>query len=75
VLNICGIALCHRRIQPALVNAVIAIILYGEYFTNQEERDALVSIIDMTKDIRAWPMRKPYETLTQRWGMVDGAEV
>ncbi|KAH8693255.1 hypothetical protein BGW36DRAFT_437195 [Talaromyces proteolyticus] len=75
VLDICGIALCHLRIQPALVNAVIAITLYGEYFTNQEERDALVSIIGMTSDIRAWPMRKPYEILKQRWEMVDSAEI
>ncbi|KAJ5679913.1 hypothetical protein N7462_008157, partial [Penicillium macrosclerotiorum] len=76
VLDICGIALCHiSRVQPALVNAVIAIKLYGEYFTNQEERDALVGIIDMTSDICAWPMRKSYEILKARWEMVDTAEV
>ncbi|KAL3482843.1 hypothetical protein BJX62DRAFT_250222 [Aspergillus germanicus] len=75
VLEICGIALCHRQIQPALVNAVIAITLYGEYFTDQEDRDALVGIISMTSDIRAWSMRKPYERLKQQWAMVDGAEI
>ncbi|KAL3458160.1 hypothetical protein BJX64DRAFT_280042 [Aspergillus heterothallicus] len=75
VLEICGIALCHRQIQPALVNAVIAITLYGEYFTEQEERDALVGIITMTSDIRAWSMRKPYERLKERWAIVDGAEI
>jgi hypothetical protein len=61
--------------QPALVNAVIAITLYGEYFTNQEDRDALVGIISMTSDIRAWSMRRPYERLKQRWAAVDGAEI
>jgi hypothetical protein len=75
VLEICGIALCHRQIQPALVNAVIAITLYGEYFTDPEDRDALVGIINMTSDIRAWSMRKPYERLKQQWSMVDDAEI
>ena len=75
VLNVCGIAVNHLRIQPALVNAVIAITLYGEYFTNQEERDALVGIINRTKDIHVWPMRKPYHTLQRRWEMVDRAEL
>lgn len=75
VLNICGIALGHLRIQPALVNAVIAITLYGEYFTDRDERDALVGIINRTKELHAWPMRKPYETLQRRWEMVDDAEL
>ncbi|CEL10440.1 hypothetical protein ASPCAL13559 [Aspergillus calidoustus] len=75
VLEICGIALCHRQIQPALVNAVIAITLYGEYFTDQEDRDSLVGIISMTSDIRAWSMRKAYQRLKARWAMVDSAEI
>jgi hypothetical protein len=75
VLEICGIALCHRQIQPALVNAVIAITLYGEYFTDQEDRDSLVGIISMTSDIRAWSMRKAHQRLKARWAMVDSAEI
>lgn len=75
VLNICGIALGHLRIQPALVNAVIAVTLYGDYFTDQEERNALVGIINRTKELYAWPMRKPYQTLKRRWEIVDSAEL
>lgn len=75
VLNLCGIAMSHLRVQPALVNAVIAITLYGEYFTNPEERTALVDIINRTKDIHAWPMRKPYQTLQRQWEIVDNIEV
>ncbi|KAJ5638978.1 uncharacterized protein N7484_006840 [Penicillium longicatenatum] len=37
VLEICGLAIDHPRIKPALVNAVIAITLYGEYFTDPVE--------------------------------------
>ncbi|KAJ5156841.1 hypothetical protein N7492_009644 [Penicillium capsulatum] len=75
VLNLCGIAVHHLRVQPALLNAVIAITLYGEYFTNQEERDALIGIIDQTKDIHIWPMRKPYQTLQRRWEVLDSADL
>ncbi|KAJ5085066.1 hypothetical protein N7532_009837 [Penicillium argentinense] len=74
VLNLCGIALCHLRVQPCLVNAVIAITLYGDYFTEEEERHALVGIINQTKDLHAWPMKKPYLTLLERWAMVDTVE-
>ncbi|KAJ5976370.1 hypothetical protein N7481_010077 [Penicillium waksmanii] len=75
VLNLCGIALGHLRIQPALVNAVIAVTLYGEYFTDPEERNALLGIINRTKELHAWPMRKPYQTLKRRWEAVDNAEL
>lgn len=75
VLNLCGIAVNHLRVQPALLNAVIAITLYGEYFTNQEEREALVGIINQTKDIHVWPMRKPYETVQRRWEMLDSGQL
>ena len=67
----CGIALSHLRCQPALVNAVIAITLYGEYFTEQEEREALVGIVERTRELRAWPMEKPFLTLKRRWEVAD----
>jgi hypothetical protein len=75
VLNLCGIALHHLQVQPCLINAVIAITLYGEYFTDRDERNALIGIINRTKDIHAWPMRKPYQTLLRRWEMSDSVEV
>lgn len=65
----------HLRVQPCLVNAVIAITLYGDYFTAQEERDALVGIINKTRDLHAWPMKKPYQTVIQRWEMADALEL
>jgi hypothetical protein len=65
----------HLRVQPCLVNAVIAITLYGDYFTAQEERDALVGIINKTRDLHAWPMKKSYQTVIQRWEMADALEL
>ncbi|KAL5356972.1 hypothetical protein BJX96DRAFT_172102 [Aspergillus floccosus] len=71
VLRICGIALNHLRCQPALVNAVIAITLYGEYFTEPEERDALVKILDRTRDLRSWPMQEAYRRFRDRWELLS----
>ncbi|CAI7640732.1 unnamed protein product [Penicillium glandicola] len=75
VLFLCGIASNHPRCQPALVNAVIAITLYGEYFTHQEERDALLGIINRTMELHAWPMRKAYQSLQRQWDMLDNVEI
>ncbi|KAF4161727.1 hypothetical protein CNMCM6936_003130 [Aspergillus lentulus] len=75
ILNLCGIALNHLRVQPCLVNAVIAITLYGDYFTDHEEREALVGIINRTRDLHVWQMKKPYETLLRRWEAADSAEI
>lgn len=72
VLNLCGIAVGNvSRRMPALVNAVIAILLYGEYFTEDIERDALRGVIDRTRDMRAWPLRRPFERLCGLWEMGD----
>jgi hypothetical protein len=75
ILNLCGIALNHLRVQPCLVNAVIAITLYGDYFTDHEEREALVGIINRTRDLHVWQMKKPYQTLLRRWEAADSAEI
>lgn len=73
VLKICGIALNHIDCKPALVNGVIAVTLYGEYFTEAEERDALVTeIIHRAQELNAWPMQKRHERLKQRWRSMDG---
>ncbi|KAJ5125181.1 hypothetical protein N7476_010473 [Penicillium atrosanguineum] len=53
VMNLCGIAIHHLKVQPCMMNAVIAISLYGDYFTDQGERNALIGIINRTKDIHA----------------------
>ncbi|RAK71270.1 uncharacterized protein BO72DRAFT_473373 [Aspergillus fijiensis CBS 313.89] len=73
VLKTCGIALNHIDCKPALVNGVIAVTLYGEYFTEAEERDALVTeIIHRAQELNAWPMQKRHERLKQRWRSMDG---
>ncbi|KAK7414258.1 hypothetical protein QQX98_006855 [Neonectria punicea] len=58
VLEVCGIALQHPATPPAMVNAALAIQLYGSYFTDPWEREALKGIVQRFKDKRAWPVPK-----------------
>ncbi|KAE8142214.1 hypothetical protein BDV38DRAFT_278386 [Aspergillus pseudotamarii] len=74
VLNICGIGLSHQNLSPALVNAVISIILYGEYFTDPREREALEAVIEKTKAIHAWPMRKLHHAVKAKWEFIDSED-
>jgi hypothetical protein len=49
--------------------------LYGEYFVHQEERDALLGIINQTMELHAWPMRKAYQSLQREWDIMDNVEI
>ncbi|KAE8150391.1 hypothetical protein BDV25DRAFT_154504 [Aspergillus avenaceus] len=74
VLNICGIGLSHHKLSPSLVNAMISVMLFGEYFTDPRERDALEGIIERIKAIHAWPMKSLHESLRAKWELVDRQE-
>ena len=56
VLKVCGAAVEHPDCPPGLVNAIISIQLYGHYFIDTWEREALKGIIQRFKDVRAWPL-------------------
>ncbi|KAE8387973.1 hypothetical protein BDV23DRAFT_195484 [Aspergillus alliaceus] len=74
VLKICGIGLSHQELSLALVNAAINVILYDEYFTDLREREALEDIIEKTKAIHAWPMRKLHQALKAKWEFIDSED-
>ncbi|KAH7186105.1 uncharacterized protein B0J16DRAFT_343216 [Fusarium flagelliforme] len=58
VLEVCGTAVQHPDTQPGLVNATLAIQMYGSYFTDPWERDALRKTVRMFRDCQAWPLAK-----------------
>ncbi|XWX00422.1 hypothetical protein V2A60_008442 [Cordyceps javanica] len=64
MLDLCAIALCHPSCAPALVNAAIGIQLYGDYFTNEDERRALRGLVEKYRDAHAWPVRRLLEMFT-----------
>lgn len=56
ILDLCGTAMHRPACPPALVNAVMGILLYGDYFTDEWERRALARVIEKFQDVRAWPL-------------------
>ncbi|KAG4284453.1 hypothetical protein FPRO06_08832 [Fusarium proliferatum] len=58
VLQVCGTAVQHPDTQPGLVNAILAIQMYGSYFTDPWEQQALKKTVQMFKDCQAWPLPK-----------------
>ncbi|KAM0230007.1 hypothetical protein ACHAPO_009559 [Fusarium lateritium] len=65
VLEVCGTAVQHPEIQPGLVNATLAIQMYGSYFTDPWEREALRRTVRMFKDCQAWPLPRVLRTFLQ----------
>lgn len=57
ILDLCGIGLCHPGCPPALVHAAFGMELYGDYFTDHYERQALRGVVDKFRDARAWPVQ------------------
>ncbi|KAL4733488.1 hypothetical protein BDV11DRAFT_175635 [Aspergillus similis] len=74
VLTLCGIAVDVSKRMPALVNAVVSILLYGEYFTDLAERNELLNITQRMRNMRAWPLRKGVERLQRAWREADNVE-
>ncbi|CAG9987616.1 unnamed protein product, partial [Clonostachys byssicola] len=58
VLDICGTSLQEEKTPPVVVNAALAIHLYGHYFIDWYERKALKGVINRFSDARAWPVPK-----------------
>lgn len=58
VLDICGTSLQEDKTPPVVVNAALAIHLYGHYFIDWYERKALRGVIKRFSDACAWPVPK-----------------
>ncbi|RGP72905.1 hypothetical protein FLONG3_6543 [Fusarium longipes] len=58
VLEVCGTAVQHTDTEPALVNAALAIQMYGSYFIDPWEKEALRTTVKMFQDCQAWPLPK-----------------
>ncbi|PHH62100.1 hypothetical protein CDD81_7593 [Ophiocordyceps australis] len=56
LLQLCGVALSHTASPPALIQAVLGIGLYGDFFIDNYERQAIRSVVERTRDTHAWPV-------------------
>lgn len=64
VLELCGIALCPPASPPAILNAAFVIEMYGDYFTDPYERQALSGVVAKYRATNAWPSQR----LTEMFG-------
>ncbi|PSK33519.1 DNA replication licensing factor mcm6 [Elsinoe australis] len=63
VLRICGMALGRAQCAPATINGAIAMLLYGDYFTDAHEKEALMSVLRRLETWQAWPISKYVKAL------------
>ena len=53
---------------------MIGISLYGEYFTDERERQALLGILERVENTYVWPVQQRYQMLKEHWELVDGSD-
>ena len=75
VIRLCGTAMSHGGTasstpssQPAMVQAYVAIVVCGEYFSNPIEQRALLEILDRLRHDHGWPTGKAAMQLQKDWG-------
>jgi hypothetical protein len=65
-----GTAAAKPSSQPAMVQAYVAIVVCGEYFTDTVERRSLLGILDRLKRDHGWPTERAATQLKREWGFV-----
>ncbi|RDA95632.1 hypothetical protein CP533_1147, partial [Ophiocordyceps camponoti-saundersi (nom. inval.)] len=58
LLDLCGIALCNPASPPALVQAALGIGMYGDFFTDYYQRQAIRIVVERYRDAHAWPVQR-----------------
>ncbi|RDA84374.1 hypothetical protein CP532_2601 [Ophiocordyceps camponoti-leonardi (nom. inval.)] len=58
LLDLCGIALCNPASPPALVQAALGIGMYGDFFTDFYQRQAIRIVVERYRDAHAWPVQR-----------------
>lgn len=53
----------------------MAIRLYGDFFVDLAEREALIGLLSRMEALHAWPVREAHELLQQRWRVLDSIEL
>ncbi|KIW70095.1 hypothetical protein PV04_02401 [Phialophora macrospora] len=75
VIRLCGTAVSLRGTaaatpssQPAMVQAYVAIVVCGEYFSDPVEQRALLEILERLKNDHGWPTARAATQLKRDWG-------
>lgn len=65
---LCGIALAHENTAPAMNMAAMAIAVCGDVFRDDQERNALLEVLNRTQKLHAWPTKRAAAHLRNVWG-------
>ncbi|KAL4899597.1 hypothetical protein BDW74DRAFT_188983 [Aspergillus multicolor] len=65
--RVCGLALSNKRCASAMITAMVAIAVCGEYFTDPGEQDALLNLLRTLEYDYAWPTESTVAALRAAW--------
>ncbi|KAL4877973.1 hypothetical protein BJY04DRAFT_230244 [Aspergillus karnatakaensis] len=65
--RLCGLALSNKKCPSAMITAMVAISVCGEYFTNPAEQDALLQLLYTLEHDYAWPTEGTVAALRASW--------
>ncbi|KAF4543846.1 Arca-like protein [Lasiodiplodia theobromae] len=68
VRRMCGVAVSHPNCQPAASVTGMVIAMCGDRFTDREEQEELLRIIEKSEAHLTWPYLKAGEQLRTYWG-------
>lgn len=68
LFRLCGIALSnHHHCPPCLINACLGISMFGEYFEDPIEQDALLGVLALMHNRYAYPTNQIAKSLRRAW--------
>jgi len=67
LFRLCGIALSNHQCPPSLINACLGISMFGEYFEDSMEQDALLGVLGLMSDRYAYPTSQIVSSLRRAW--------
>lgn len=69
LFRLCGIALSNHdwASPPSLINACLGISMFGEYFENSTEQDALLGVLSLMSNRYAYPTGQIANALRRAW--------
>lgn len=72
LFRLCGIALSnHRFCAPSLINACLGISMFGEYFEDPAEQEALLGLLSLMSSRHAYPTHQIANSLRRAWNIDD----
>jgi hypothetical protein len=66
-LRLCGLALSNPKWITLLITAAVGIAMFGEYFEEKAEQEALIKMMNTLESEHAWPTQAAVDALREAW--------